>query len=160
MFLRSEDGPEVTIGVATPQNEFKYFLCNELLAQTFCYETLDKVELIEIPKTQFPEELRPEVKLIEKEGVNLMSSHLRQMLFHDSHQRVVSALLTLSHQVGIQTQNKIKFPTRITHDLIASMAGVARETASRSLNTLRQGHLIDGSQKQFKILDIKELQKQ
>lgn len=63
---------------------------------------------------------------------------IEDLTFTGSKERVVKTLVKLSEQFGKKTEEKIHIPLHLTHQEIAELAGLSRETTTRLLNEMEK----------------------
>ncbi len=67
---------------------------------------------------------------------------IEDLTFTGSKERVVKTLVKLSEQFGKKTEEKIHIPLHLTHQEIAELAGLSRETTTRLLNEMERDGLL------------------
>ncbi len=72
--------------------------------------------------------------------------------------RIAETLLTLAYRFGKPTNQQLRLTIPLTHQDLADMTGLTRETVTRELKTLRQNNLIVVDDKGFLIPDILALE--
>ncbi len=73
-------------------------------------------------------------------------------------QRVASILVNLAQRSGLHEGTGIRIGVRLTHQDLADMAGLTKETTSRILSQLKKDHMISGTGKKLVIQDLPRLQ--
>jgi len=71
--------------------------------------------------------------------------------------RVAEVILRMAKEQGYREGSVIIIPKRPTHQMIAEMAGMSRETVSRIISTLQKKHYIAIDRKKMTILDEEKL---
>jgi CRP/FNR family transcriptional regulator len=97
--------------------------------------------------------------------INYLSHRLREsqdnakaFALDRAEQRVAALLVNLAERSGIQESNGIRISVRLTHQDLADMAGLTKETTSRILSRFKKDQLIAGHGKQLQILHLPRLQ--
>ena len=97
--------------------------------------------------------------------INYLSLRLREsqdnakaFALHRAEQRIASILVNLAQRSGIHETNGIRISVRLTHQDLADMAGLTKETTSRILSRFKKDQLIAGHGKQLLILNLPRLQ--
>jgi CRP/FNR family transcriptional regulator len=97
--------------------------------------------------------------------INYLSHRLREsqdqakaFALDRADQRVANLLVNLAERSGIQEAQDIRISVRLTHQDLADMAGLTKETTSRILSRFKKEHLIAGHGKQLFILKLPRLQ--
>ncbi|QSQ09717.1 CRP-like cAMP-activated global transcriptional regulator [Koleobacter methoxysyntrophicus] len=105
----------------------------------------------------------PDISL---ELLKLMSRRLqyaqekvKDMAFKDTTSRMAKVLLGLAERHGKKSEEGIVICLKLTHQELAGLVGITRETATRILNSLKKSGIIDTGKKCIVILDKNELQK-
>lgn len=98
--------------------------------------------------------------------INYLSLRLREsqdnakaFALDRAEQRLVSILVNLAQRAGIPESAGTRVSVRLTHQDLADMAGLTKETTSRILSRLKKEGIIAGSAKQLLIPDLQRLQK-
>ncbi|MDR4482812.1 MAG: Crp/Fnr family transcriptional regulator [Nitrospirales bacterium] len=97
--------------------------------------------------------------------INYLSLRLREsqdnakaFALDRAEQRVASILVNLTQRSGIQEATGIRIGVRLTHQDLADMAGLTKETTSRILSRFKKNHVIRGTGKKLIIQDLTRLQ--
>ncbi len=97
--------------------------------------------------------------------INYLSQRLREsqdnakaFALDRAEQRVAALLVNLAERSGVQEAQGIRISVRLTHQDLADMAGLTKETTSRILSRFKKDHLIAGHGKQLFILHLPRLQ--
>lgn len=98
--------------------------------------------------------------------INYLSLRLREsqdnakaFALDRAEQRLASILVNLAQRAGIPEDTAIRVTVRLTHQDLADMAGLTKETTSRILSRFKKDGIIAGSAKQLMIPDLQRLQK-
>jgi CRP-like cAMP-binding protein/ActR/RegA family two-component response regulator len=155
----TEDGRELMTGIFSSDD---YLGVNAMLSNEPYSDTasaLEDTQVCIIPKEQLDEliNLYPEVA---REFINIMANDVRekeeqllQLAYHSVRKRMAEALLRLYRQGN----NNESF--KISREDMASMAGMATETVSRTLTDFKEEGLIEKKGSLITILDVKHLAK-
>lgn len=71
---------------------------------------------------------------------------------------MAAILVNLTQRSGIQEGKGIRIGVRLTHQDLADMAGLTKETTSRILSRFKKSQMISGTGKQLNIQDLPRLQ--
>jgi CRP-like cAMP-binding protein/CheY-like chemotaxis protein len=154
----TEDGRELMTGIFSSND---YLGVNAMLSNEPYSDTasaLEDTQVCIIPKEQLDEliNLYPEVA---REFINILANDVRekeeqllQLAYHSVRKRMAEVLLRLYRQ-----GNNESF--KISREDMASMAGMATETVSRTLTDFKDETLIEKKGSLITILDIKRLAK-
>jgi CRP-like cAMP-binding protein/CheY-like chemotaxis protein len=155
----TEDGRELMTGIFSADD---YLGVNAMLSNEPYSDTasaLEDTQVCIIPKEQLDEliNLYPEVA---REFINILANDVRekeeqllQLAYHSVRKRMAEALLRLYRQGN----NNESF--KISREDMASMAGMATETVSRTLTDFKEEGLIEKKGSLITILDVKHLAK-
>jgi CRP/FNR family transcriptional regulator len=159
------EGREVTLKVLMPGDLF----CCEASAfsgasHPGCAQSMGDGTVIKIHRKTMLEVIQrnPEAAV---SIINYLSHRLREsqdnakaFALDRAEQRVAALLVNLAERSGIQESNGIRISVRLTHQDLADMAGLTKETTSRILSRFKKDQLIAGHGKQLLILHLPRLQ--
>jgi CRP/FNR family transcriptional regulator len=159
------EGREVTLKVLMPGDLF----CCEVSAfsgdpHPGCAQSMGEGTVIKIHRTAMMEVIQrnPEAAV---NIINYLSHRLREsqdnakaFALDRAEQRVAALLVNLAERSGIQETQGIRISVRLTHQDLADMAGLTKETTSRILSRFKKDQLIAGHGKQLFILHLPRLQ--
>lgn len=86
-------------------------------------------------------------------------ARIQLLSFNNASQRIRSLLVQLANEYGRKTQDGTLLDIRLTHQDIADMTGVARETATRVIDKLHRDGAIKVIRSKFILLDQDLLEK-
>jgi CRP/FNR family transcriptional regulator len=161
----SPEGREVTLKVLMPGDLF----CCEASAFTGeghpgCAQSMGEGTIIKIHRKTMLDMIQrnPEAAV---NIINYLSLRLREsqdnakgFALDRAEQRVAAILVNLTQRSGIQEANGIRIGVRLTHQDLADMAGLTKETTSRILSRFKKDLVITGSGKHLIIQDLPRLQ--
>jgi len=161
----SPEGREVTLKVLMPGDLF----CCEASAlagedHPGCAQSMGEGTIIKIHRKTMLDVIQrnPEAAV---NIINYLSLRLREsqdnakaFALDRAEQRVAAILINLTQRSGIQEAKGIRIGVRLTHQDLADMAGLTKETTSRILSRFKKDQLISGSGKQLIIQDLPRLQ--
>jgi CRP/FNR family transcriptional regulator, cyclic AMP receptor protein len=161
----SPEGREVTLKVLMPGDMF----CCEASAFTGeghpgCAQSMGEGSIIKIHRKTMLDVIQrnPDAAV---NIINYLSLRLREsqdnakaFALDRAEQRVAAILANLTRRSGIREANGIRIGVRLTHQDLADMAGLTKETTSRILSRFKKDLIIAGSGKQLIILDLPRLQ--
>jgi len=162
----SPEGREVTLKVLMPGDLF----CCEASAlagesHPGCAQAMGEGAVVKIPRKAMLSIIQrnPEAAV---NIINYLSLRLREsqdnakaFALDRAEQRLATVLVNLAQRAGIQEAHGIRLAVRLTHQDLADMAGLTKETTSRILSRFKKDHLVVGSGKQLIILELSRLQK-
>lgn len=144
----SQDGREVTLAILREGECLGEMSLLDGLPRSASADAIEPVTVAEVRRNDFLALLRsrPEMSLA---IIRILAARLRQtdrrleyLVLGDARSRVLGALLDLAEGHGTSHPGGVKIGLRLTHQEIAELAGVARETASRILSELRDDGLV------------------
>ena len=97
--------------------------------------------------------------------INYLSHRLREsqdnakaFALDRAEQRVAAILTNLAERSGIRDDQGLRISVRLTHQDLADMAGLTKETTSRILSRFKKDQFISGHGKHLHILNLSRLQ--
>ena len=162
----SPEGREVTLKVLMPGDLF----CCEASAfagegHPGCAQSMGEGTVIKIHRKVMLDVIQrnPEAAV---NIINYLSLRLREsqdnakaFALDRAEHRVAAILVNLTQRSGIQEMNGIRIGVRLTHQELADMAGLTKETTSRILSRFKKDQLISGTGKKLVIQDLPRLQR-
>ncbi len=159
------EGREVTLKVLMPGDLF----CCEASAfsgdsHPGCAQSMGEGTVIKIHRKTMLDVIQrnPEAAV---SIINYLSHRLREsqdnakgFALDRAEQRVAALLVNLAERSGIQEDHGLRISVRLTHQDLADMAGLTKETTSRILSRFKKDQLIAGHGKQLLILNLSHLQ--
>lgn len=128
-------------------------------------EVQKKARLLTLPYFRLEEMIiqkpRLALKIIENlsKKTRLLTSQVRDLVFHDAAERMASLLLRFGKDFGREEDGRTKIDLILTHQEIANLLGVSRVTVTKTINKLIDENLITIEDKNIIILDKKGLSK-
>ncbi|MFQ5739755.1 MAG: Crp/Fnr family transcriptional regulator [Acidobacteriota bacterium] len=84
-------------------------------------------------------------------------SQIEVLTFHNADARIRTALYQLCQKKGVQTTRGVRINLQLTHNELAAMTGIARESATRVLSNLQNEGALTVEARQFLIADPEKL---
>ena len=161
------DGKELTLNVFKPQSYFPMFLILNTAANVHYFQAMTATKLSKVTKkdimnfiTREPDVLMDFTKRLSV-GLHGLMTSIQYSLFGSVHTRTISALLLLEKRFGQPlSDGSVDITIPVTHQDIANMIGVARETASLEMEKLAKKKLITDTRRKITILDISQLEEE
>lgn len=154
MYAFSDQGVELTLQIFEPGAYFPMTWAVKI-PNRYYFECLTSVEVYRAPRDKVLAFLNKEPEILFDlttrllRGFNDLLIRIETLVFEDAEQRVIAALLYLSGHFGRPQPSQGKragkdiiIEHRFTHQDIANLAGIARETASLELADLEKRGLI------------------
>lgn len=165
LYSTTVNGQEIIFNIYKPKTFFPLMLAIGETPNIFYYEAITKVDILKAPKQQLIEYLKkqPE-RLYELSkrmiiGLDGISQLMQILLFEDARSKVATIFKMLAKRFGKKQKNKIILDIPLTHKLIASLAGLARETTSLEIKKLENNGIISQEKHLFSINKPDELKK-
>ncbi|MDP2638138.1 MAG: Crp/Fnr family transcriptional regulator [Candidatus Levybacteria bacterium] len=163
MNLILENGRELTVNIFKKGSYFPMMWAISNISNTYYYQVMSKSQLRRIPKEKFLDFLRgnPDVvfELLSRilVGFNALVANIEHMLSGSAYDRIIAVLLLLGRRFGEKMNGKdgaviVRIP--LTHQDIANIAAITRETASIAIKQVEKKKLIG---RKGKFLIIKNL---
>lgn len=144
----SPSGTELSLHILTPISYFPMVWAINGTPNVYFFEALTAVEVGRAPRDQVVKFIKDKPALLFALMSELLEDYaetltrVEHLVFSDAYRRVISILIYIAKHFG-QTHNKgIIVNHRFTHADIATLVGVARETASIELLKLEKRGLI------------------
>ncbi len=159
------EGREVTLKVLMPGDLF----CCEASAfsgdsHPGCAQSMGDGTVIKIHRNAMLEVIQKNpaaaVSIINYLSLRLRESqdNAKAFALDRAEQRVAAILVNLAERSGVQETQGLRISVRLTHQDLADMAGLTKETTSRILSRFKKEQLIAGHGKQLHILNLPHLQ--
>ena len=165
IYNQDQDEKEITFSGFKPIFLMSYFFSKKNIPNQYFFQALTVVEIWKAPIIEFDKFLLKNPS----EAVNLTNiclGSLHQVLQSwenslrgDAYSRIAKLILTLSKDYGKTIDGKITIDFHTTHQLIASMLGVSRETVSIQIKKMENNGLILQQSNKIIILDFNRLSK-
>lgn len=162
----SRTGNELTLHILRPISYFPMVWAVNGTPNVYYFEALTEVEVGRAPKDDVVKFIsdKPAIifellsELIEDYAESL--KRIEQLVFSDAYRRVIAVLLYIAKHFGEKHGKGIIVDHRFTQQDIATLVGVARETASNEIAKLEKSGLIRYVDHSMIIDDIKVLDKE
>lgn len=170
----SSKGDEYTLNILKPHSVFPFYLAINNRSNPYYFEAMTSVtvKLLSIDDLSSSLEKYPKVLLsLTKKlasGLNQLSFRTESLLFGTASQRLAAILYLLGKRFGrtnkrvlninaVKNQPIIIDVFSITHQLLASMTALTRETVTLEMMELKKQGLIEYQRQRITILDIEAL---
>jgi CRP-like cAMP-binding protein len=147
-FYLLESGNELTVYILSPISYFPISLILGVKLNAFCYEAMTNCFVTKISRAKLIDFVKDKPVLMNKLMKKLISEYaenldrLGELVFGNAHQKVISVLLYLAKHFGEKSRKIIVVPIKFTHQDIAALAGVTRETASIVMGDLKHKKVV------------------
>jgi len=163
MYSLLPDGKEFTLNIFKPASYFPMFLILGNSSNSYYYQTITPVQLLRAPKKEVLTLLRSEPDILFEftsrisAGVNGLLSNIQYFLFGSASGRIASVLLVLARRFGEKTDSITTIQLPLTHQDIANLVGLTRETTSLEMEKLVARKVISYDHKHVVIHDARTL---
>lgn len=144
----SKTGIELTLQILKPITYFPLIWAINGAPNIYFYEALTSVEVGRAPKEQVIGFIKDNPAIILELMSKLLGdyaetlSRIEHLVFSDAYRRVISVLLYIAKHFGEVSEKGIIVGHRFTQQDIATLVGVARETASIEIGILEKKGLV------------------
>ncbi len=159
-----EDGKQLTLNIFKANSYFPMMWAIADIPNEYSYEAFTDVELFRMEKEKV-------IKFLEKNpdvlyeftrrilvGLDGLIKNIEQLFKGNAYQRVVAAIYLTGKRFGKIENGRILIDLPLTHQDIADMSALSRETTSIEMNKLRLEKLISYKTRKITIEKIKELE--
>lgn len=162
----SNTGFELTLHILRPISYFPMVWAVNGTPNIYYFEALTPVEVGRAPRDQVVNFIksRPDVifellsELIERYAETLI--RMEHLVFSDAYRRVISVLLYIAKHFGKKKGDGIIVEHRFTQQDIATLVGVARETAGHEMVKLEKKGLVGYAKHNFFFKDLNKLRRE
>lgn len=147
-FLITSKGDDLTINIFKPHSLFPIgWILNDSISPHY-YEALVNSEVWIAPKTKALEFLCKSplvlIDLVKRiyMGLDGYFSRIENQMSGNAQKKLISELIIFGKRFGKQDKDKVTVIAKVTEKILASQAGIARETVSRELKKLKEQKLI------------------
>jgi len=144
----SKTGIELTLHILKPVSYFPMVWAVNGTPNVYFFEALTPVEVGRAPRDQVVNFIKDKPGIIFKLMSQLLEDYaetltrMEHLVFSDAYRRVISVLLYIAKHFGEKNNEGTIVLHRFTQQDIATLVGVARETASNELAKLEKAGLI------------------
>lgn len=163
LYSISVDGQELTLNIFKPGSFFSMMWSIANIPNTFYFEAMTPIEVWKAPKDKVNEFLKKEPEVLFELtrriliGLNGTLNTMESLLFGNANNKIASVLLTAAKRFGQKnSKGEVIISLLLTHQEIAGLAGLTRETTSLEMKKLENKSLISH---QKRLIVIKSLEK-
>lgn len=159
----SKTGFELTIHILKPISYFPMVWAINGTPNAYSFEALTSVEVGRAPREKVVNFIKDKPIIISTLLSELLEDYaetlkrIEHLVFSDAYRRVISVLLYIAKHFGEEHDNGIIVHHRFTQQDIATLVGVARETASNEMIKLEKKGLLKYIDHSIVFENIKEL---
>ena len=158
-------GKEMTYSGFKPVFFLSYLFSQKKIPNQYYFQALTDLEVWKAPISEFKKYLvsNPSQSV---DVINLCLGSFHEVLLSwehslsgDAYNRIGRLLVTLAKDYGKKLDQKVEIDFRTTHQLIASMLGISRETASIQIKLMENNKLISQQKNTIIINDFDKMYK-
>lgn len=144
----SKTGLELTLHILKPISYFPMVWAINGTPNVYFFEALTAIEVGRAPRDQVVNFIKDKPAIIFELMSELLEDYaetltrIEHLVFSDAYRRVISVLLYIAKHFGEEHQKGVIVHQRFTQQDIATLVGVARETASNEMVKLEKRGLI------------------
>lgn len=160
----SKAGIELTLHILRPVSYFPMVWAINGTPNVYNFEALTEVTVGRAPRDDVVNFIKDKPKIIFELMSELLEDYaetltrVEHLVFSDAYRRVISVLLYIAKHFGEQDGIKTIVGNRFTHQDIATLVGVARETASIEMLKLEKKGLVEYKNHLIKFNNIRNLE--
>ncbi|MFW5703647.1 MAG: Crp/Fnr family transcriptional regulator [Patescibacteria group bacterium] len=166
LYVVNSDGDERTLNLFKPIFFLTLLFAITNTSNHYYMEAVTDVYLWKAPKKRTIEFIRQDSVLLFElvtrimDGLKKVLSNLEHMTTGDSHKKICGLLVSFATEYGVTADNGITIELQTTHNLIASLTGLTRETVTTRIDKLVKSGLISRQNKTITVHDIDRLRKE
>lgn len=156
LYKTLESGQEVTINIFKPVFPLSLYYAVTKKENPYYFEAITDLSMYKCPVDEFDEfissreEIKNEIITYLFEIFELAVDNVAQALAGDAGDKVATLISSIAKKYGVKENDHTKVEFHTTHNIISSLCGLTRETASREIGKLedlglihqRGGHII------------------
>jgi CRP/FNR family cyclic AMP-dependent transcriptional regulator len=164
VYQSTESGWEKTLAILSPGDIIGEMATFGKRNRSASVKALEQTEVYYIPQRRFEELLSKDPSLgltiteILTGRLRLANRQIALLVCGNSYEKVAGQLVYLAEKCGKPYNDGIIIQPRLTHNDLASLAGVARETVTKVLRELEKEAIITFENRHIVIKDLKSLQ--
>ena len=165
LFTQTKQGKEITINLFKPVFYLSLMFASNHKENNYFFEAITDVTLWKAPVEDVRLFLRNDPEVLEWLNDKLLKTldevltNVGETTSGDSYSKVISIINSLASKFGKEDTDGITIDFQTTHRVIASLAGISRETASLQIKKMENEGLLKQQNRRIVIPDIQKLQK-
>lgn len=159
-------GTELTLHILKPTSYFPMVWAINGTPNVYYFEALTPVEVGRAPRDQVVKFIKDKPEVIFSLMSELLEDYaetlkrVEHLVFSDAYRRVISVLIYIAKHFGQKNTRGVIVHHKFTHHDIATLVGVARETASLEIQKLEKKGLIEYVDHSILFNNIKKLERE
>ncbi|MBI2196704.1 Crp/Fnr family transcriptional regulator [Candidatus Daviesbacteria bacterium] len=167
LYTVSPSGQELTFNVLKPGCYFSMMWAIGGAQNSHYFEALTEIELWRAPKDQLLEFIRRDPEVLYELtrriliGLDGLLGVMESLLFGNAYNKVATALVVAAKRFGRKSETgQVTIELPLTHQVIASLACLTRETTSLVMKEFENGGLINNKRPFLVITNMERLEKE
>lgn len=159
----SKTGEEFIVNIYRPGSFFAISLALHHKISAYTFETMSETEVIKAPVQEIINLLDAQPMLAREllsrvtSGLNSLVGRMETLVFGSAHQKVAAVLLQNAQRFGKKLANTIEIGLPLTHQQLASLTGLTRETVSIEMAKLKKAEVLTYKGKTITIFNLTAL---
>ncbi|KKR87471.1 MAG: hypothetical protein UU34_C0004G0012 [Candidatus Curtissbacteria bacterium GW2011_GWA1_41_11] len=165
LYSISASGQEITFNILKPGSYLFMMWALSEIENSYFFEALTELETLKAPKETILEFIKSQPDLLYKLnkrtmiGLEASIATTQTLLLGKADSKIAAIFIMLAKRFGKNGKNnQIVIQAPLTHRLIATLAGLTRETASLEIEKLQKAKIISKKQRFFVVNKIKILE--
>lgn len=165
LYIINSEGQEKTINLFKPLFFLTMTYALNDLESRYYFEAVTPLEVYRAPKDDVSNFIKENPEILLKINHNLLRTfeetifNMENSTIGNSYRKISTIILSLSKQFGVNIDNKLKINFSTTHEILASLTGLTRETAGIQINKLKDEGIISQNGKFITVEDVAALEK-
>lgn len=166
LYSLSKDAQELTLIIFKAGNIFPLMWTLNETPNTYYLEAITPVDLYQAPKEEFLKFIKNDNEVLFELTRRILTrfggvlTRMEYAIFGHAQSKVASIILICAERFGIKAKQGIVIQIPLTHQDIANLIGVARETVSIEMENFKKKGLISHLRKYLVIKDIQKLKRE
>lgn len=163
-YVITKDGKDATLNIFKPGAFFPMALIVEDYKNSYIFEAMDEVtvRISDYEKVITFLKKEPDIllDLLQRlyRGIEGLLLRLENLMSGDAKKKLITILIISAKRFGKTTNNEIHVTLKMTHQDLANLTGLTRETISREMINLKQKNFIDYANTEIIIKDMFSLE--
>lgn len=164
MSFIGKDGNELCVNILKPGAFFPMIWALGGVENSYYFQALSAASVIRVPKDEFVDFLKGNPALLYDltrrllVGMDGLLFNVKYLLSGSSTSKVSVVLYSLAKRFGLQKGKLIRIDLNLTHQDLARLSGLTRETTTITINKLVKKGVLEQDQRRISIRDLDELQ--
>lgn len=164
MYILTSEGEELTLNIFKSGNTFPLSWAIEQIPNEYFFETMAESRIFRSPVEAFYEFIKDDKEILFEltrslvHRLDRVHKRIQYLTMGDSSTKVVNILLMLARRMGEEGKSGLIINTPITHQDIANLAGITRETVGLEIKKLKEKGLITMKGRLYILKNLDKLQ--